>query len=113
MAQRVNPSPELVKLLARISQLSLDDATITKVELKSKDGRPAKMQVSRIDWPSEHNAIVEQATQKAVDETKAQIKLLAPQCQEWFANTLLLEEGSLRPKEAWRTRRMEDAAVHT
>ncbi|KAI0836070.1 hypothetical protein F5Y06DRAFT_109009 [Hypoxylon sp. FL0890] len=99
MEHRINPSPELMVLLTKISQFNIDDATVAKVDLKSIDGTPPKIQVSRVNWSREKDAIVHQATQKAVDESKSRIKEIAPQCRSWFANTLLLEEGSLRPEE--------------
>ncbi|KAI1086241.1 hypothetical protein F5B19DRAFT_175653 [Rostrohypoxylon terebratum] len=99
MEHRVNPSPELVQLLKNISQFNIDDAAVTKVELKSIDGTPRKVQVSRVNWPPEEDEIVQKAIQRAIDESKSKIRQVAPQCRSWFANTLLLEEGSLRPEE--------------
>ena len=71
MAERLQPSPELRRLLTEISELEIDASSIDKIEPRPKDGDPRpNIQVCRLNWPrQEDDAIVREATKKAVDES--------------------------------------------
>ncbi|KAI1318090.1 hypothetical protein F5Y16DRAFT_414510 [Xylariaceae sp. FL0255] len=91
MTEIIQPSPELLGLLADLCQFKIPADTIHKVDTSDR------IDVSKVTWPLQQDALLRKALEKAVEESKKKILQEAAKSKQWRAEVVILRKGSLVP----------------
>ncbi|KAK7991529.1 hypothetical protein PG988_000323 [Apiospora saccharicola] len=91
-SEPITPSRELLESLKEIASFDIGADAIQHVEFEDSKKRYWN-QLRRVKWPDKFDAIVEKATEKAMNEAKSQVMRISPSCKGWASNTYLLDKG--------------------
>ncbi|KAI1286544.1 hypothetical protein F5Y03DRAFT_380730 [Xylaria venustula] len=97
--ESIEPSPEVLNLLASISHVEIPPDSITRHKLENMAGKPSEIDISTVEWPPEPKALIGRVTEKAVEKSNLKIKQLAPKSKRWSSRTYILRKGTIAPFE--------------